>query len=187
MQNPYATPNSISGENRSASESPPDLAPRLVRGVLGALLGYLAPFVVLVPMFAMRFGWHPIDEQIEGLVDWHWPISSAGSALLIPNACCMVVFAIAASRRDVRSKPKVRFNRWFSLGAATLIGYATMLLGTFVFDPLPGSWSAEQTNLVQSGFVLLIPALTACYWIVIARNSKSGEPGDEPKSRSRRF
>jgi len=175
MLNPYETPNPTAATSDS-NHRPPAFAPRLVRVATYAIGGYFAPFVILVPMFTMKFGLQPPGEWVSGLADWHWPITTSGLALLVPNLCCMVELGAAGFRKNVSFNPPTKPNRWLSLGIATLTGYSAMLAVVFVLDPLPGSWSAERTNVVQSAFALFIPTLVSLRWLLIGSDADGGEP-----------
>ncbi len=177
MQNPYAPSTPIRNENSVGHRITLNLGSRLFRSSFCGIAGYFAPFVILIPLFALKFGWHPIGEQIEGLADWHWPITLAGWALLIPNMCCVVFFGFAGYTKNSPTMPSARFIRWLSLGVATLIGYAAMLTIEFIFDPWPASWSAERTNLLQSVITLSLPAVVTLHWL-LGRSKAGGEPCD---------
>ncbi len=173
MQNPYASPTAIRNESGVGQRITLNPRPRLLRTAVCGIVGYFAPFAVLIPVYALQFGWHPIGEQFDGLADWHWPITLTGWALLIPNLFCLVLFGAAGCAKSSRHTPSPVFVRWLTMGVATLIGYAAMLGIIFVFDPWPGSWSAERTNLTQSGIALIPPVALSLCWLVARRQRRT--------------
>lgn len=173
MQNPYAPPTSIRNESRVGHRITLNLWWRLLRTVVCGMVGYFTPFAILIPMFAIKYGWHPIGSHIEGLAFMHWPITVAGWALLIPNVCCMIFFGAAGYAKSVLSVDSPRFVRWLSLGIAILIGYVAMLTMTFTFDPWPESWSPERRNLLQSGVTLILPVALSLFWLLARRRQRT--------------
>ncbi|MGN6548217.1 MAG: hypothetical protein ACTHK7_24490 [Aureliella sp.] len=172
MESPYAAPRHL--EN-SSSRVGTRLHRSFSRGIIFGLGGYFTPFVILVPMFCIKFGSYPNGDMITGLAAWHWPVTAAGYALLIPNIACLMFFgSFGYARASLLPRPNRNDGRLL-LGLATLVGYFCMLTLVFVLRPLPSAWSGELTNLIQSGFVMAFPiGLLICLCVRNGNASRSG-------------